>query len=767
MTVEILTIQEIKDTSQNARILNQVVTSTELMTPSLATDGESKSTLAGYDDLVKTRLEEQLVVYGGFVPTGSYQAETSPGVGGYSYVTNNLFDEGGLTYLVTSDFVSTTFSNDKTLNVFTIQQGLSTSTGTVKITSVFDADGFSRLQVGTSVDLISYHESANTGGGRGVGVIARHNGGAIISKTRTRPPIWGDDSEGAMTAWFADSGVDELCMMRTSSTVNIEDYGAKNGTDIQQVYEKAVSTNSVIYFNPAFTYDLNSLAVTPANTIVDFQDTQINVNSTNYGFVMGDNAGVLQYRIKLLNVNFIATNKTVNTIWSRANVKCEATGYIECPIFGGAEDATRTNVGLFVDGANVSSFGNRWSIQFNHTHECVRVGTSGTIHPTAQLFDDCYLLGDQSTDPTSIGYNFAGNGSVTQIGQGTVIRGGNVELVNTGFYIGANTGSITVIGTRMEINQTATSWKIDFANGCDPCSFTEIQGLGVDFVDVNSGVRNIASNTHTVSGLDFNDTRIGGYAGRHPATPLVGYGGANFSEYFDADSIIYRLQNSGSTGTGEITTQAGNGSAASGGGISLFGGSHATYAGEVHIAPAPSALFKVKQGLYGTDRMTVSSSDISPGADNTSSIGTAPKRPTQLYATTGTVNTSDEREKTEITTITETLKLIGKEIKEKIGMFQWLDSVEKKGDDGARWHFGVGAQTVKTIFEEYGLDGFKYGCLCYDEWPELPEKLGEITEMDDEGNKVSKTVVTQEYRAAGNRYGIRADQIQFLILASL
>jgi hypothetical protein len=48
--------------------------------------------------------------------------------------------------------------------------------------------------------------------------------------------------------------------------------------------------------------------------------------------------------------------------------------------------------------------------------------------------------------------------------------------------------------------------------------------------------------------------------------------------------------------------------------------------------------------------------------------------------------------------------------------FQYLDRVSEKGEDGARWHFGVIAQRAKEAFERHGLDAHRFGFLCYDEW---------------------------------------------------
>lgn len=56
-------------------------------------------------------------------------------------------------------------------------------------------------------------------------------------------------------------------------------------------------------------------------------------------------------------------------------------------------------------------------------------------------------------------------------------------------------------------------------------------------------------------------------------------------------------------------------------------------------------------------------------------------------------------------------------------------------------------------FEQEGLDGFAYGVLCYDEWDETP------AEYNDEGKLVTP------YTPAGNRYGIRHDELWAFVTA--
>ncbi|EOA8111553.1 phage tailspike protein [Escherichia coli] len=69
--------------------------------------------------------------------------------------------------------------------------------------------------------------------------------------------------------------------------------------------------------------------------------------------------------------------------------------------------------------------------------------------------------------------------------------------------------------------------------------------------------------------------------------------------------------------------------------------------------------------------------------------------------------------------------------------FQYLDRVEEKGEDGARWHFGVIAQRAKEAFERHGLDAHRFGFFCFDEWDDQYTKV-----QTNEGVMVTKTRIT-------------------------
>lgn len=147
-----------------------------------------------------------------------------------------------------------------------------------------------------------------------------------------------------------------------------------------------------------------------------------------------------------------------------------------------------------------------------------------------------------------------------------------------------------------------------------------------------------------------------------------------------------------------------------------------------------------------------------PKADNTHKLGAASQRWSEVFAGTGTINTSDEREKTTLLEIDDIEKACALELKQNIKKFKFNDSVERKGDD-ARIHFGVGAQTVKAIFEKHGLNAESYALFCYDEWDAEPEIIGE----DEYGN----SVVLQEAKDAGSLYGVRYEELLAFIISAI
>ena len=142
--------------------------------------------------------------------------------------------------------------------------------------------------------------------------------------------------------------------------------------------------------------------------------------------------------------------------------------------------------------------------------------------------------------------------------------------------------------------------------------------------------------------------------------------------------------------------------------------------------------------------------------DNAVDVGHANVRFDDIYATNGTIQTSDFNEKQDIASLTATEMLVGKRISALFKTFRWKDSVAEKGDN-ARTHTGVIAQDVQAAFTAEGLDAGDYALFISSTWwehdvdvpaVEAVEAVDAVTETttDEDGNEVV-TVITEAVEA--------------------
>jgi len=169
-------------------------------------------------------------------------------------------------------------------------------------------------------------------------------------------------------------------------------------------------------------------------------------------------------------------------------------------------------------------------------------------------------------------------------------------------------------------------------------------------------------------------------------------------------------------------------------------------------AAGSAILFRVDGS---SEKMRIDSSGVvRPGADNTQTLGSASFRWSVVYAGTGTINTSDEREKQQIANLDDAERRVAVAIKGLVKKYKYNDAVALKGDD-ARIHVGVIAQEVIAAFAAEGLDATHYALLCHDTWEAEPEKV------DKNGNVINPGI------EAGERYGIRYDELLAFMIAAL
>lgn len=163
--------------------------------------------------------------------------------------------------------------------------------------------------------------------------------------------------------------------------------------------------------------------------------------------------------------------------------------------------------------------------------------------------------------------------------------------------------------------------------------------------------------------------------------------------------------------------------------------------GELVGKAKTDADYQWESGLrWNTDSTWSVGAVFRPTTDNVRSLGTSAFRWSTVYAGTGTINTSDAREKTAVTPLNEAEIAAAKVIGREIGTYQWLESINQKGDS-ARHHVGLTVQRAIEIMEAHGLEPFRYGFICYDAWE------AEYQDVDDEAGDLVRTVERQVTRA--------------------
>jgi hypothetical protein len=143
----------------------------------------------------------------------------------------------------------------------------------------------------------------------------------------------------------------------------------------------------------------------------------------------------------------------------------------------------------------------------------------------------------------------------------------------------------------------------------------------------------------------------------------------------------------------------------------------------------------------------------SAASDNFVDLGSISERFDDLYATNGTIQTSDQNEKQQITALTDAEITAAKAISKLFKTFKWNSAVAKKGD-AARTHSGVIAQEVEQAMTDAGLNAGDYAFFISTTWWEADGETYETAEDSPEG-------ATER-----NRKGIRYPQLLSFIGAA-
>lgn len=125
-----------------------------------------------------------------------------------------------------------------------------------------------------------------------------------------------------------------------------------------------------------------------------------------------------------------------------------------------------------------------------------------------------------------------------------------------------------------------------------------------------------------------------------------------------------------------------------------------------YVGPGGDLVFGT-QAIGGGDpvaRMRVLYTGVlQPETDNAQTLGAAAKRWSVVYAGTGTINTSDAREKTAVDALSASEVAAAAALSAEIGTYRWLAAVQDKGA-GARMHVGLTVQRAIAVMTAHGLE---------------------------------------------------------------
>jgi hypothetical protein len=146
----------------------------------------------------------------------------------------------------------------------------------------------------------------------------------------------------------------------------------------------------------------------------------------------------------------------------------------------------------------------------------------------------------------------------------------------------------------------------------------------------------------------------------------------------------------------------------------------------------------------GTTAYQLTNTFFAPVNSGTRALGQPTRAWSAVYASTTSIQTSDENLKTEMSKIPDAWLDAWEEVD--YVRYKFKDAVAQKGLSGARWHIGHIAQDIYQKFQNKNLDAFEIGMLCYDKWEEYVDVDGKIV-------------------PSGEIWSIRPDECQFMEMA--
>ena len=185
-------------------------------------------------------------------------------------------------------------------------------------------------------------------------------------------------------------------------------------------------------------------------------------------------------------------------------------------------------------------------------------------------------------------------------------------------------------------------------------------------------------------------------------------------------------------------------------------GSIGTAGGSLHLGGGDCGI-----GFYqGADAWVPVNGTTFAIRDNAIDLGYSSARFDDIWATNGTIQTSDRNEKQDIEELSVAETAVATACKGLMRKFRWKSAVAEKGDD-ARIHFGIIAQDLQDAFTAEGLDAGDYAMFISSTWYEKLVPVDAVIGVeaveatyDDEGTELTPAVEAVEAKDSYTRTDI-------------
>jgi hypothetical protein len=277
---------------------------------------------------------------------------------------------------------------------------------------------------------------------------------------------------------------------------------------------------------------------------------------------------------------------------------------------------------------------------------------------------------------------------------------GNVGIGNTSPSSYSSSSDNLVVGTSGDtgitvVSGTASNGQLKFADG------TSGDATGRGIIDYNHAADSMAFKTAATEAMriDSSGNLLVGTTSANSNSE--GHGLLSYGAAYHTSTSTHPLELNRKSTDGAILNFAKDGTAV---------GSIGAVGGQIYIGSDDTAW-----RFLPSSNAIIPANGTGAGRDNAIDLGTASARLDDIFATNGTIQTSDRNEKQDIAELTDAETRVAVAAKGLLRKFRWQSAVEEKGDE-ARIHFGIIAQDLQDAFTAEGLDAGDYAMFISDTW---------------------------------------------------